>query len=144
MEPQAFCAQYSQWTHATDEQWQERQNNPQTSIFIARDGKVPIGMLGVHTDNDLNRTSAEIWGVYVTNRYRGKGIGRKLMEEAIAAISKMNEVMKIHLMVNAEQTGTIEFYKTLGFHRQGTTQLVLGDGKKHQLFIMEKNIKTGT
>lgn len=136
-EPQAFGSSYGIWVKATDEKWQERPRNPDSIIFVAKDGESNVGLIGTHFDG----TIAEVWGMYVHKNYRGQGVGKLLMQNLLDAIrSNPRHVKKISLMVNPQQESAVRLYKLVGFNKIGTKEYVLGDGKQYELDIMEQDL----
>ena len=57
--------------------------------------------------------------IYVHKDHRGRGIGRTLLQQLIAAAVKQDYHMMIG-GIDAENTGSIEFHKKLGFIHAGT------------------------
>lgn len=51
----------------------------------------------------------------VDPEYQGKGIGRMMMEELHKRFAE-NDYHKVHLFVEVENEGVIEFYKKVGWH----------------------------
>ena len=141
-DPQAFGSSYDEWTHFSDEKWQERPTNPATTLFIAKKDTAPIGLVGIYINPKEEHKVAEIWGMYVNNSYRGMGIGKRLITSALEKTVSLPTVEKVKLMVNIDQIPAIELYKKLGFQIIETTDYLLGDGKNHKLYIMEKSNKT--
>lgn len=58
-------------------------------------------------------------GVTVCVGWRGKGIGTRLMQEAIRWAQRHNEIRRIELEVLARNTGAIALYSRLGFRVEG-------------------------
>lgn len=135
-DPQAFASQHDEWLHASDEKWQERPSNPDTVIFVAKDGDKLVGLVGLHRES---KTKAELWGMYVNKSYRGRGIASKLIEK-IFVLGKGLSLQKIGLMVNPEQTSAVQLYQFCGFQQIGTQQHILGDGEEHPVLVMEKSL----
>ena len=44
------------------------------------------------------------------------------------------------LDVNIDQIIVVNLYKSFGFHIKGTDNPVLGDGKTHEVYLMEKKL----
>lgn len=135
-DPQAFGTSYTEWVDFSDEKWQERPSSKDSLIFVAKDGETPVGLVGVHFKNDNDERVAHIWGMYVSSKYRGRGLGKTLLNKALEAIKK-TQVKKVKLMVEYEPTPAQMLYKSLGFRIVGTTDYKLGDGKQHKLYKME-------
>jgi ribosomal protein S18 acetylase RimI-like enzyme len=137
--PQAFGDKLEDWSQYSAEKWQERPNNPNSLIFMAEDNNTYIGMIGVYVkQEEENKKVAHIWGMYVRSEYRGKGIGKQLMEKAIETSQSIPDVEKIQLMVNGEQKAAVQTYTSAGFQIIGTKDWILGDGKRYELLVMEK------
>jgi len=51
----------------------------------------------------------------VDDAYRMKGYGRKMMEELHKLFSE-KKIVKVHLFVEVENQGVLEFYKKIGWH----------------------------
>lgn len=57
---------------------------------------------------------AQIEGVRVSNKYRGKGVGRKMIEYAISE-AKERKAHLIQLTTDKKRPKALEFYKSIGF-----------------------------
>lgn len=86
-------------------------------VVAAWDGDRLIGFARATSDGLLRAT---IWDVVVDADYRGKGIGRKLVETLIAH-PHMNRVERTYLMTTHQQ----RFYERIGFEKNSTTTMVL-------------------
>lgn len=136
-DPQAFGSSYKEWSQFSDEKWQERPKNPNTIILTAEVKNKLVGMVAVYFDT--TKQVAEIWGMYVNRSCRGKGIGKKLMQTLLKKIeNNPRNAIKIKLMVNPEQESAVKLYESLGFQTVGRKEYTLGDGKRYNLFVMEK------
>ena len=140
---QAFLSTYEKEAEHPDEKWQQRLKSANEEItswmyFAQSDGKL-VGMIGCFRDeNDLKNHSAQIWGMYVTPAQRGKGIAKSLMSTLLKKLSANKDITKLKLEVNTDQKSAVKLYEHFGFKATETTPLVLGDGKEHQVIIMEK------
>jgi ribosomal protein S18 acetylase RimI-like enzyme len=137
-DPQAFGASYKEWINFSDEKWTERPSNKNSRIFVAKDHSAPIGLVGILLKPE--KAIAEMWGMYINNNYRGKGLGKKLINTAVSELKRVSKVAKIQLMVEYSITPAQMLYRSLGFQPIGTTEYILGDGKKHKLYVMEKEL----
>jgi len=141
-DPQAFGSKYADWVNATDEKWKERPNNPDTIIILAKDGETPLGLVGVHfEENEMNGKEGHVWGMFVSKKYRGQGLGRKLMEKIIERVQKTTRITNLQLMVNPHQEVAIQLYVALGFKTVRTKKLTLGDGNSYDLLVMELRLE---
>lgn len=88
-------------------------------LLVAKEEEVVVGMASMYSMNLLNGVNASIEDVVVDEGQRGKGLGRKLMEELIHIAKKCN-VHHIDLTSRPERIAANELYKTLGFQRRDT------------------------
>lgn len=75
-----------------------------------------IGSVALAREN-LKKLShkAFIWGVYVAPDYRGQGVSRLLLIEALSLARPVADLRQVNLCVNAENAIAIKLYKSLGF-----------------------------
>jgi RimJ/RimL family protein N-acetyltransferase len=75
---------------------------------------------------------AYIWGVYVRPDARKQGIGRLLLERALAHARDVLQVRQVNLGANAGNVAAIALYRRLGFEQFGLERgFMLFDGKLH-------------
>jgi N-acetylglutamate synthase-like GNAT family acetyltransferase len=89
-------------------------SNPTITVW---DGDRLIGFTRVTSDGIYRAT---IWDVVIHPDYQGAGLGRKLVETAIAH-PHVNRVERVYLMTTHQQ----RFYERIGFEENQTTTMVL-------------------
>ncbi len=83
------------------------------------DGRL-IGTAGFYRKQNLKeKHKGHVWGVYVAESSRGKGVGRKLMRELLSKVRQQPGLERVLLIVNTNQTAAIELYRSLGFQSFG-------------------------
>ena len=146
-EPQAFASSYEREAAYPYEKWQQRLSelgNGISWVFCARntDGRL-VGMIGGYRDDsDIQNHSAQIWGVYVDENMRGKGIAKALMGKILDEFDGNSEIETIILEVNSDQEAATKLYESLGFKEETTYPYLMGDGKEHQITKMKRPSKT--
>ena len=98
---------------------------PENTLIALKDGKV-IGFtaFGICRDEDAAETG-EIFALYVLAAFYGSGVGRRLMEEALARLAPYRRVAVWVLEGNRR---AIRFYEKCGFSLYGCTRtLRLGE-----------------
>ncbi len=137
-DPLAFGSSYPEEKKLKEEEWKRRIVN---TVFALSNDKL-IGMVGyVFRKRTKLKHVADIFGVYVNNKYRGQGIGRELLKAAISTISKNKKIIKIELSANTEQKAAIKLYEKNGFTIAGKlTKEFKVNGKFFDEVIMEKLI----
>jgi len=79
-----------------------------------------VGMAGFFQDEGAkSRHKGRIWGVYVTEEWRGKGIARVLLSEIIERARAKPELEQLLLAVAAGQDAAKHLYESLGFEVYG-------------------------
>jgi GNAT superfamily N-acetyltransferase len=92
-------------------------NKYNIKYYLAKDDGKIIGSLYICIIPDLSRNGKSIGfieNVITDEKYRNKGIGKKLMEMAID-YSKENNCYKVILQSGAKRTDAHRFYERLGF-----------------------------
>ncbi len=138
-DPQAFGSSYKEWEIFSDEKWQERPSDPDTCIVIAKDNDTPIGLIGYHVKN--KGKDAHLWGMFVSKKYRGKGVGKELLEKIIEKAEQAPSIRKLSLDVNPNQVSAVQLYKSIGFTEIGEREYMMGDGVKRLLKTMRKQLR---
>lgn len=143
-EPTAFATSYDEDAQLPESEWQGRLESAQRkaghlTLFAEVDGKL-VGMIGAYwVDKKKMAHIAGVYGVYVDQSMRGKGIGQWLMQALLDEISRIPRIKKLKLGVNTQQTAAIALYKKFGFEIVGTIreELKIGD-QYHDEYLMEK------
>jgi RimJ/RimL family protein N-acetyltransferase len=90
------------------------------AIFGAFDGPGLVATVGLQRESRRKRAhKAIIWGVYVAPSFRGRGLGRKLLERALTHARSMPDLMQVTLGVNTANKAAIALYESVGFQRFG-------------------------
>lgn len=137
---EAFGDSYEESLKRTDDDWKTRLENPKNHIFAARERDNYIGMAAAYQEKGQKMSHiAYVWGVYVRDTYRGKGIGKKLMEVVISELQANKEIEKINLNVNTKQISAVKLYESFGFQIIGTLHKELKiNGEYFDEYVMEK------
>lgn len=78
------------------------------------------GMMGFRRERSAKRRhKAEIWGVYVAAEAQGRGLGRRMMRDAIDRAARMPGLEQINLAVVSGNTAARRLYLSLGFEPYG-------------------------
>ncbi len=93
----------------------EISKNSNEVIYVAVSGPVVIGWMHVFITTRLESgIFAEIGGLVVHEHFRGKGIGKLLIEKAIEW-SRNNKITTLRLRSNIKRHEAHQFYKRSGF-----------------------------
>jgi ribosomal protein S18 acetylase RimI-like enzyme len=90
------------------------------AIFGAFEGDHLVATVGLQRERMRKLAhKAVIWGVYVAPPFRRRGVGRMLLERALAHARSMPALLQVTLGVNTLNTAAIRLYESLGFERFG-------------------------
>lgn len=82
--------------------------------FVAKDGVSVIGGAGIYPTDGLPNDTCELVKMYLLKEYRGKGIGRNLIEKCIES-AKYFGYNNIYLETTPELNSAIKMYEKFGF-----------------------------
>ncbi|CAD0000709.1 MULTISPECIES: GNAT family N-acetyltransferase [Flavobacterium] len=66
-------------------------------------------------DREKLRHKGILFRMYVSNEFRGKGIGKQLIEELITRVKKSNDIEQINLTVISNNANAKKLYEKFGF-----------------------------
>lgn len=100
-----------------------------------------VGTVGLIRERHAKSAhKANVWGMYVTPRARRRGVGRLLMEAAVAHARSMAGVTQVTLSVSDATPGARALYESLGFRVWGTEPRAMRvDGRaadEHHMVLM--------
>jgi ribosomal protein S18 acetylase RimI-like enzyme len=88
--------------------------------FVAVDAGKPVGTVSVeYASLEKEKHTVDLRSLYVVPEHRTRGIGRMLMDAALADIMQRSEIVRIGLWVMESQKEAIALYESLGFEREG-------------------------
>src|ERR1700687_1790869 len=88
-----------------------------------------IGMAGFfRRPGEKIRHRGGIWGVYVSQECRGKGVGRALLGELIGLAQLLPGIEHVALAVSSQNVGAKGLYESLGFEVYGCERRALKIG----------------
>lgn len=94
----------------------ENISNPRNVYLIAENENEGLGFISFHTQNLLHHCGlvGEIQEFFIHQNYRGKGIGRQLINE-ILQYSDRNNLKSIEVTTNKRRVENVLIYENLGF-----------------------------
>jgi GNAT superfamily N-acetyltransferase len=103
---------------------------PDQAVFGAFADEL-VGMVGVYREPHAKAAHrCEVWGMFVSVERRRRGIGRALMEEAIAFARSLRGVTHLYLGVTEAAPEAMTLYGQLGFTTWGVDPASLrADGR---------------
>ena len=113
--------------------------------FGAWDEESLVGTVAIeYSAKPKTRHSALVLGMYVTASNRARGVGRSLMQAAIAAASARPEVMVLTLTLTEGNEPALRLYQSLGFAIWGVEPLAIRTessikGKVHMALVLRQS-----
>jgi RimJ/RimL family protein N-acetyltransferase len=117
-EPLAFGASAEEHRSATVEMVAARLNPPDTNSFVlgAFAAGQLIGTVGfARQQNRKDSHKGRIWGVYIKENHRGKGIARQLLEALLQRARSQPGLEQVMLTVGHNQAAAKRLYSAVGF-----------------------------
>jgi ribosomal protein S18 acetylase RimI-like enzyme len=117
----AFTSTFEERAGKPVDWWTRRLQDPTTVTLGAYDiGGTLIGTVRLESfQRRRERHKVQLTAMYVLKDYAGRGIGRRLLEEALAQARKMDAVELVNLTVTADNLNAVRLYSTLGFQTFG-------------------------
>ena len=133
--PEAFMVSYEEDSAVPLEQVRTRlaAQSPASQLILGAflEGRL-VGMVGLAREPLLKIAHrAHIWGMYVVPEVRGRGVGRRMLEEAIAAARNMAGVEQLHLSVLEGNGAASALYDAMGFQSYGVVKRSLRVGDRY-------------
>ncbi len=98
----------------------------------AFDGETLVGMVTlIRDDGAKDRHKASVFAMYVAEEERGRGIGRALMETAIAHARQIVGLEQLHLAAVTTNAPARHLYLSLGFLTYGIEPHALKQGDRY-------------
>ena len=90
-----------------------------STVLVAEvDGKI-VGVLSCKGGEKKGTRHATTLGISIHKDWRNQGVGRALMERAIAWAKQTGVIRRIQLEVTAANTSAIHLYEKVGFQKEG-------------------------
>jgi putative acetyltransferase len=119
-EPERWLITDGDWRNATDERRYLRavRRSRHAAVFVAEaDGEV-VGRLSLARDSHPASPHVADLGLMVSERFRRRGIGRALLDQAVAWAREVG-VEKLELHVFPHNEPAVRLYEQFGFEREG-------------------------
>jgi len=122
--PDSFLDDYGELTEWTAEDWKKwlfrLTETENSNLVVAEEDGQLIGVVGCKgVKHKRARHVATLVGVGVLPSYRGKGIGRRMLDYVISWVKKQTKIERLQLTVYADNETAVKFYEKLGFKKEG-------------------------
>lgn len=127
LHPEAFGSSYEQESEAPVEKY--KNSLPSVYTFGAFENGSLVGVVTLFPEGKVKmKHRASIFAMYVAESIRGKGVGKKLVEAAIAQARELGAIEQIHLQVVTSNESAKKLYSSLGFEVYGLEKRALRIG----------------
>ena len=131
--PEPFGSSYEEEVDTPLEEYVARlKEDDRRFVLGAFDNETLVGIVGFYAEKKRKVAhKATIWGMFVMPDYRGKGIAKALMREAIYRAGAIDDVEQVNLCVVTDNIQASKLYQGLGFELYGHEKRALKtpDGK---------------
>ncbi len=100
-------------------------------VVGAFDGDQLVGIAGLRREHGKKiHHTAILWGIYVTPRYRARGIAKRLVKEILGVAEGIAEITQIKLSVHTKNAPARKLYASSGFETYGIERNVIRIGEE--------------
>ncbi|MCG1023090.1 GNAT family N-acetyltransferase [Sutcliffiella horikoshii] len=126
-EPASFASSFAEEkTHTLQEIKRKVLENEDSFIYGLFHQSNLVGMIGFQRADKLKfRHKGTIWGVYISEDYRGKGFSKQMLEYTLTRAKKIPGLKQIQLTVAASNTHAKKLYESYGFEVYGYEKAAL-------------------
>jgi ribosomal protein S18 acetylase RimI-like enzyme len=133
VDPEAFSASLDEYRLLSLDEVKKRPWSDGDAFVVGavQEGLL-VGMAGFHREKGpKTRHKGRVWGVYVTSKARGAGIGHQMMQALLKRGMAIAGVEQVILSVAASQESAIRLYRSLGFESFGREPRALRIGDRY-------------
>jgi len=136
--PEAFGASYETSKSLEDSIW-EQMLSSSTTFFGAFSGSQMVGTANlVRGGSEKTMHRGDLYGLYVSAKFSGTGIGRELLNAAFCKAKSIG-ILQVHIGVTAINPSAIALYEKVGFESYGTKprNLIVGDNEIDEYLMVK-------
>ncbi|WP_025858673.1 GNAT family N-acetyltransferase [Pseudomonas sp. CHM02] len=127
--PQAFTSSVAERAAMPLSWWQKRLDNPLDRLLGGFHRDELAGIVGLAFEpREKARHKVTLFGMYVTQAYQQNGLGRQLVEAALAEARQHPRLKVIQLTVTAGNDAAFALYQRCGFIQYGLEPLAVRVG----------------
>ncbi|WP_312095885.1 GNAT family N-acetyltransferase [Niallia sp.] len=124
--PEAFGSSYEEEKNYPISRTQNRLEDLSAYVFGAFAENNLIGVLTLMSDTKQKMSHrSHLYAAYVTPLYRGKGIGKQLVQTAIEKARDLQEIEQLYLEVVTDNISAKKLYQSFGFETYGIDRKAL-------------------
>lgn len=127
-EAEAFTSTAAERAHEPDAWWIKRVADPNelSVVFGAFRGEELVGAVAIEfSAKPKTRHKAQLLGMFVSESVRGLGVGRRLLEAALALAETREETQVVQLTVTQGNEPAQRLYESCGFRTFGVEPLAV-------------------
>jgi RimJ/RimL family protein N-acetyltransferase len=131
-EPQIFAESLDELMQMSIDTYAERlrSGGDENFVFGAFEGNALVGIAGFYREHRPKlRHKGWVWGVFVSPQFRGKGVGRSLLNCVLESARTLPGLDCILLKVATTQLAAKKLYLSLGFRPFGVEEQALKVGE---------------
>ena len=130
--PQAFTSSVAERAAMPLSWWEKRLDSPLDRLLGAFEGDQMAGIVGLAFEpREKARHKVTLFGMYVTQAYQQRGLGRQLVEAAMVEARRHPRLKLIQLTVTAGHEAALALYQRCGFIQYGLEPLAVRVGDEY-------------
>ena len=132
LHPEAFVSNLSDREKLPLSWWQGQLDDELSALLGAFVGDRLAGMVGLAFEPwEDAQHKATLFGLYVSEAYRGQGLGEALVQAVLSLAEEEPQLQVIELTVSANSFAALKLYKRCGFQQSGLEDCAIRVGQTY-------------
>ena len=132
LHPEAFVSTIAQREKLPLSWWEAKLDDDLCALFGAFVDAQLVGIVGLGFEPwEDAQHKATLFGLYVTQVFRGQGLGEDLVQAVLSLAGQEPEIKVIELTVSANSPAALALYKRCGFEQSGLEDCAIRVGGEY-------------
>jgi RimJ/RimL family protein N-acetyltransferase len=132
LHPEAFVSTIAQREKLPLSWWEAQLDDELSALFGAFVDCRLVGIVGLAFEPwEDARHKATLFGLYVTQAFRGQGLGEHLVQAVLSLAGQEPEIKLIQLTVSANSPAALALYQRCGFEQSGLEDCAIWVGEEY-------------
>jgi len=130
-DPAAFAVSLDEEIRLPESAFAERLSRSDGYVLgaFADDARTLAGAVALHRESGTGMAhKAHLWSMFVLPPFRGRGLARALLMQALAGATALGDVRQVNLSVTTGQAAALALYRSVGFREYGLERRAIRHG----------------
>ena len=132
LHPEAFVSSITRREKLPLSWWESQLDDELSTLFGAFVDSQLVGIVGLAFEPwEDAQHMATLFGLYVTQAFRGQGLGEHLVQAVLSLAEQEPDIKVIQLTVSASSPAALALYKRCGFEQSGLEDSAIRVGEEY-------------